>query len=173
MAGIGIRLISSVLDFNLNQTNRIMKSTNLQKITPYLWFESNGLEAAEYYTSIFPDSRIVNEAPMVTTFQLCGQVFSILAAGPHDEFNDSILFFIDCKDQEEVDYYWNRFIADGGKESMCGWLQDKYGVRWQIIPEKLMKLSHDPDPIKSKKMFDAMMKMKKIIVQDLETAYNS
>ena len=144
-----------------------------QKITPYLWFESNGLEAAEYYTSIFPDSRIVSRSPMVTTFEICGQRFSILTAGPHDAFNDAVSFYIDCKNQEEVDYYWDKFISDGGEESMCGWLKDKYGVRWQIIPEALIRLGNDSDPVKSKKVWDTMMRMKKIIVQDIEAAYNS
>ena len=150
-----------------------MASFNPQKITPFLWFESNGLEAAEYYTSIFPDSKIINESPMVTTFELFGQRFSILSAGAHDEFNDAVSFYIDCKDQKEVDYYWDRFITDGGEESMCGWLKDKYGVRWQVIPEALGRLGSDTDPEKSKKVWDAMMKMKKIIVKDLEAAYNS
>ena len=150
-----------------------MALVNAQKITPYLWFESNGLEAAEYYTRIFPESKIIKVSPIVTTFELFGQRFSILAAGPHDEFNDAVSFYIDCKDQKEVDYYWDRFITDGGEESMCGWLKDKYGVRWQIIPEALERLSGDADPEKSKKIWDAMMKMKKIIVKDLEAAYNS
>lgn len=143
------------------------------KITPYLWFESNGREAAQYYINIFPDSGLLSTSPMVTTFELCGQRFSILAAGPHDPFNDAVSFFVDCKDQEEVDYYWNKFIEDGGKESMCGWLQDKFGVRWQIIPEALIRLTNDADPEKSKKVFDAMLKMKKIIVNELEKAYRS
>ncbi len=144
-----------------------------QKITPFLWFERHGPEGAEYYTSIFPDSRVTSKAPMVTTFELCGQQFSILEAGPHHPFNDAISFSVDCKNQEEIDYYWNTFINDGGKESMCGWLQDKYGVRWQIIPEALTRLTGDPDPIKAKKVVDAMLKMRKIVVADLEEAYNS
>lgn len=144
----------------------------VQKITPFLWFESKGKEAAKYYTGIFPDSKIVSEAPMVTTFELSGQRFAILEAGPHDPFNDAVSFFVDCKDQDEVDHYWNTFINDGGKESMCGWLQDKYGVRWQIVPEALMKLTSGPDKEKSKRVFDAMLKMRKIIVKDLEEAYN-
>ena len=150
-----------------------MASINSQKIIPFLWFEKDGKEAAEYYTGIFPDSRIIEESPMVTTFELCGHKFSILAAGPHHPFNDAVSFYVDCKDQEEVDYYWDRLVGDGGEESMCGWLRDKHGVRWQIVPEALARLGNDPDPDKSKKVWDAMMKMKKIIVQDLEAAYNS
>jgi predicted 3-demethylubiquinone-9 3-methyltransferase (glyoxalase superfamily) len=110
---------------------------------------------------------------MVTTFELCGQRFCILEAGSHHTFNDAVSFYVDCKDQQEVDYYLNTFINDGGQESMCGWLMDKYGVRWQIIPEKLIKLSADSDPAKAKKVVDAMLKMRKIIVADLEAAYNS
>jgi predicted 3-demethylubiquinone-9 3-methyltransferase (glyoxalase superfamily) len=150
-----------------------MAAIKKQKITPFLWFESGGQEGAEYYTGIFPDSRIISKAPMITTFELCSQRFCILEAGPHDVFNDAVSFYVDCKDQEEVDYYWNTFISDGGEESMCGWLQDKYGVRWQIIPESLIRLSGDSDPVKAKKVVDAMLKMKKIIVADLEQAYNS
>ncbi|MBL6447944.1 VOC family protein [Fulvivirga sp. 29W222] len=150
-----------------------MAQLSTQKITPFLWFEANGQEGAEYYTSIFPNSRIISKAPMVTTFELCGQRFSILEAGPHDTFNDSVSFYIDCKDQEEVDYYWNTLVNDGGKESMCGWLQDKYGVRWQIVPEALITLSNDSDAEKARKVFGAMMKMKKIIFSELEEAYNS
>lgn len=150
-----------------------MASIHTQKITPFLWFKSNGLEAAEYYTSVFPDSKIVSRSPMVTSFELCGQRFSILEAGPHDPFNDAVSFYVDCKDQDEVDYYWNKFIDDGGKESMCGWLQDKYGLRWQIIPKALIRLMSDPDPEKAKRVADAMLKMKKIIISDLEEAYKS
>lgn len=150
-----------------------MAKINQQKITPFLWFEKDGADAAEYYISVFPESKLISKTPLVTTFQLFGQSFSILEAGPHNPFNDSVSFYIDCKDQEEVDYYWNRFIKDGGKESMCGWLQDKYGIRWQIIPEALIRLSNDTDSSKSKKVVDAMMKMKKIIVSDLEEAYYS
>lgn len=141
-----------------------------QKITPFLWFEENGLEAARYYMSVFPDAQLLAETPMVTTFELCGQRFSIMEAGPHDPFNDAISFFITCKDQSEVDYYWDRFITDGGKASQCGWLQDKYGVRWQIIPDILVKLTSDADAKKAGNVFNAMMKMKKIIVSELEEA---
>lgn len=150
-----------------------MAKINHPKITPFLWFETNGREGAEYYTNIFPDSRIISQVPMVTTFELCNQRFSILEAGPHDAFNDAISFYVDCKDQEEVDYYWNTFINDGGKASMCGWLQDKYGVRWQIIPEILIRLSNDPNAEKAKKVVNAMMKMSKIIVAELEDAYQN
>jgi predicted 3-demethylubiquinone-9 3-methyltransferase (glyoxalase superfamily) len=149
-----------------------MAIISTQKITPFLWFESRGAEGAEYYTTIFPDSAIVSKAPMVTIFTLCNQQFAILEAGPHDQFNDSVSFYVDCQNQEEVDYYWDRFINDGGEESMCGWLQDKFGVRWQIIPRALITLMGDPDPQKSKRVMEAMLKMTRIIVADLENAYN-
>ena len=141
-------------------------------ITPFLWFEKDGAQGAEYYTSIFPNSKILSISPMVTTFMLDGLRMSILEAGPHHPFNDAVSFFVNCKDQEEVDYFYDRFLADGGKASMCGWLEDKYGVRWQIIPEALMRLSGDPDQAKAKRVINAMLKMKKIIVQDLEEAYS-
>lgn len=147
-----------------------IKST---KITPFLWFEKNGEEGARYYVSIFPDSKIISTSPLVTTFEICNLRFSILAAGPHHEFNDAVSFYVSCSNQEEVDYYWNKFISDGGKESMCGWLQDKYGVRWQIIPDTLIELSNDSNPEKAKKVIDAMLKMRKIVIADLLTAYNS
>ncbi|MCB0664009.1 MAG: VOC family protein [Saprospiraceae bacterium] len=150
-----------------------MATLQKQKITPFLWFEKGGKEAATYYSGIFPDSKVLSSTPMVTTFQLCGQQFSILEAGPHHPFNDAISFYVHCVDQAEVDYYWNTFIHDGGTESMCGWLQDKYGVRWQIIPDALIQLTNDTDPTRAKRVIDAMLKMRKIVVADLEAAYNN
>lgn len=153
--------------------NNNMAHIEIQKITPFLWFENNGQEGAEYYVSLFPESKIISKTPLVTTFELCGLKMSILEAGPHHPFNDAVSFYVNCKNQEEVDYYWHRFIRDGGEQSMCGWLQDKYGVRWQIIPETLITLTNDPDPVKAKKVIDAMMKMRKIDIAELERAYNS
>lgn len=143
------------------------------KITPFLWFESQAKEAAEYYVGIFPDSRIVSENPFVVTFEICGQRFSTLNGGPHDQFNDAVSFMVDCKDQQEVDHYWNRLIADGGRESMCGWLKDKYGVAWQIVPEALPRLINHPDRARAQKAIDAMLKMRKIVVAELEAAFDS
>ena len=148
-----------------------MAIVNTAKITPFLWFEKDGREAAEYYTSIFPGSRILSDNGMVTNFELSGQRMAILTAGPHLPFNDAISFYVDCRDQEEVDRYWDRFIDDGGTESMCGWLQDRYGVRWQLIPQALIRLTNDPDPARAKRVVGAMLRMKRIVVRDLEQAY--
>ncbi len=146
----------------------------VQKITPFLWFESQGKEAANYYVSMFPGSKILQENDFVVSFEICGQQFSTLIGKPDNiPFNDSISFYVDCKDQEEVDYYWNKFLDDGGQESMCGWLKDKYGVSWQIIPEKLIQMINHPEKEKAKKAMEAMMGMKKIVVRELEEALNS
>lgn len=152
----------------------------MQKITPFLWFEDNLKEAVEYYTSIFKDSKIVNKEvyengePVITaTFELLGQRFMALQGGKQPfTFNESVSFFVDCEDQAEVDYYWNALTANGGQESMCGWLKDKYGLSWQIIPKQLMRLMGDKDQQKAQRVMQAMLKMRKIIVADLEKAYN-
>jgi predicted 3-demethylubiquinone-9 3-methyltransferase (glyoxalase superfamily) len=146
---------------------------SIQKITPFLWFESQGQEAAAYYVSVFPEAKIIDSNPLVTTFELFGQRFATLNGGPHHQFNDSISLMIDCKDQAEVDYYWDKFITDGGKESQCGWLKDKYGLSWQIVPEALPKLMMHPDQEKAGKAMQAMLKMRKIVVAELEAAFNS
>jgi predicted 3-demethylubiquinone-9 3-methyltransferase (glyoxalase superfamily) len=105
-------------------------------------------------------------------FQLDGQDFMALNAGPHHKFNEAISMFVSCEDQAEVDYYWNKLIADGGEESMCGWLKDKYGLSWQIIPKQLGELMGDADPAKAQSVTQAMLQMKKIVVADLQKAYD-
>ena len=154
-----------------------------QTITPCLWFENNALEAAEFYTSIFPDSSIatVQRAPadtpgpkagsvLVVQFKLAGQDYQALNGGPHDKFNDAISLSVSCKDQTEVDRYWSALTAGGGKPVQCGWLKDKYGLSWQIVPKRLPELLADPDPGKAKRVMEAMMKMVKIDVAALEAA---
>jgi predicted 3-demethylubiquinone-9 3-methyltransferase (glyoxalase superfamily) len=142
-------------------------------ITPCLWCKDGALEKAEYYCSIFPNSKIVSKHPAVVAFELNGNLFQALNGGVDFEYNESISFTIDCADQKEVDYYWDRFISDGGSAMDCSWLKDKYGLRWQIVPSILPKLMMDSDPQKAAKVMEAMMKMQKIIVADLEQAYNS
>jgi predicted 3-demethylubiquinone-9 3-methyltransferase (glyoxalase superfamily) len=142
----------------------------MQKIKTFLWFDKQAEEAANFYVSIFRNSRIVSVSPMVVTFELEGQRFMALNGGPHFHFNEAISLFVDCETQEEVDEYWTRLTA-GGSESQCGWLKDKYGLSWQIVPRALARLMGDPDPVKSKRVFDAMMKMKKIDVAALERAH--
>ncbi len=151
----------------------------MKKITPFLWFDTQAQEAMNFYVSIFKNSKVGSvqragpDGPVTSvTFQLEGQDFMALNAGPQFKFNEAISFFVDCKTQEEVDELWNKLISDGGEESMCGWLKDKYGLSWQIIPKQLGELISDPDPVKSKRVINAMLKMKKIIVADLQKAYD-
>ena len=156
-----------------------------QKITPFLWFDKEALEAAKLYTSIFnsapgssKNSKINNEENykdtpsgeiQIVTIVLDGQEFMLMNAGPTFKFSEAISFIIDCKDQQEVDYFWNKLTSDGGEESQCGWLKDKFGVSWQVIPKQLNELLAKD---KSGKVMQAMLKMKKIIVADLEKAYS-
>ena len=150
----------------------------MKKITPFLWFDKEAEEAMNLYVSIFKNSKAgeVQRGPdgraFVVTFELDGQEFMGLNAGPHHKFNEAISFYVDCKDQKEVDDLWNKLTADGGEESMCGWLKDKYGVSWQIVPRQLMELMGDPDPEKAGRVRDAMLKMQKIIVADLQKAHD-
>ncbi len=143
----------------------------MKKITPFLWFESQAEEAMNYYVSVFKNSKVLSSNPQSVNFILDGQEFIGLNAGPQFKFNEAISFLVNCEDQNEVDYYWNKLIADGGEESMCGWLKDKYGLSWQIIPKQLGELMGDPDPEKAQRVVQAMLKMKKIIVADLQKAH--
>ncbi len=151
----------------------------MSKITPFLWFDNNLEEAVNFYTSVFKSAKIINISKMpdgkymVASFELEGQKFNGMNAGPTFKFNEAVSFFVDCEDQEEVDYFWEKLTADGGAESQCGWLKDKFGLSWQIIPKQLMKLMGDPDQATAKKAMDAMLKMKKIIVKDLQDAVNN
>lgn len=138
-----------------------------QKITTFLWFEGNQAdEAAKFYASIFPGARVLDANPMSVTFELFGQRFVALNGKRADvPFTDAVSLFVDCEDQAEVDRYWDAFITKGGgKPTMCGWLRDRYGVAWQIIPRALMKLISHP------KAMQAMLKMQKIDVATLERA---
>ncbi len=154
----------------------------MQKITPFLWFDNNAEEAMNFYASIFPDSKIgkVNRLGKVgpegsgnvitASFTLQGQDFMVMNAGPHFKFNEAISFFVDCEDQKEVDYYWGKLTSGGGSPSQCGWLKDKFGLSWQIVPKALGNLLGDKDPERAKRAMDAMMKMTKIDVAGLERA---
>ncbi len=154
----------------------------MQKITPFLWFDSQAEEAANFYVSIFKNSKIdtisrygdAGPGPkgsvMVVTFQLEGQKFAALNGGPHFTFTPAISLFVDCETQEEVDELWDKLLV-GGRTDRCGWLQDKYGLSWQIIPTVLMKLMSDPDPAKSSRVMQAMLQMEKIDIKRLQDAY--
>ena len=157
----------------------------MQKITTFLWFDDQAEEAINFYTSIFPDSRIVSAtrypegAPgpagklMTATFELHGQQFIALNGGPEFKFTEAISLYVACETQEEVDRLWERLLADGGEEQMCGWLKDKFGLSWQIIPNALGELMNDPDPVKAQNVMQAMLQMKKIDVAELRRAYES
>ena len=140
------------------------------KITPFLWFEDQMEEAVKFYVSVFPDSRITMMSPMTSAFVLAGQAFMALQGGPQFKFTEAVSLFVSCKDQAEVDRYWNVLIADGGAESQCGWLKDRYGLSWQIIPEALGRYFADPDTAKAQRVMHAMLKMRKIVVAELDAA---
>jgi predicted 3-demethylubiquinone-9 3-methyltransferase (glyoxalase superfamily) len=154
----------------------------MQKITPFLWFDKNAEEAVNTYMSIFKNSKLLETARygegmplpagtlLTATFQLEGQQFMALNGGPMFKFNEAISFMVDVQTQEELDYYWNRLLEDGTKQQ-CGWLKDKYGLSWQIVPSMLGKLMGDKDPVKAGRVMQAMLKMEKIIIKDLQRAY--
>ena len=153
-------------------------------ITPHLWFDQEAREAAELYCSVFPNSRILevndmgemgpDEVVQITsvTFELNGQRVIALDAGPAFKFNESFSFFVECDTQEEVDAYWARLTADGGQESQCGWLKDKFGLSWQIIPKLFGELMRDQDRDRADRVTQAMLQMRKIDSEALLAAYN-
>jgi predicted 3-demethylubiquinone-9 3-methyltransferase (glyoxalase superfamily) len=155
-----------------------------KKIFPFLWYAKDAEEAARFYTSIFPNSHVErvtalqSESPSgppgsvkVVDFSLFGQPFQAMTAGPHHEFNDAISMVVLCEDQAELDRYWNALLEGGGKPQACGWLIDRYGVRWQVTPAALERMMRDEDPVRSKRATDAMLKMVKLDIAALEKAY--
>lgn len=153
----------------------------MQKITPFLWFDKEAREAAKFYTTVFKESKLkspvqLDDTPSGTvdiiTIELFGQDFILMSAGPQFKFTEAISFVIDCADQEEVDYYWKKLTGDGGEESQCGWLKDKFGISWQVVPRQLNELMSDPDPKKANATMQAMLKMKKIVIADLQKAHD-
>lgn len=156
----------------------------MQKITPFLWFDDNAEEAMNYYVSIFENSKIKNVARygeagpgpkgtvMTGTFELDGQEFMALNGGPHFKFTEAISLFVNCETQEEVNELWEK-LSEGGSKSQCGWLKDKFGLSWQIIPKVLGELMNDPDPVKSQRVMNAMLQMTKIDIKGLRAAYES
>jgi predicted 3-demethylubiquinone-9 3-methyltransferase (glyoxalase superfamily) len=154
------------------------------RIFPFLWYAEKAEEAAAFYASIFPDSRVErvtalqSETPSgppgsvkVVDFTLLGQRFQAMTAGPHHEFNDAISITVLCADQTELDRYWDALLAGGGRPQACGWLIDRFGLRWQIVPEVFEEMMRDPDPARAKRVTDAMMTMIKFDVAALEHAY--
>jgi len=160
----------------------------MQKITPFLWFDNKAKEAANFYTSIFKNSKIVSDArygeegakvsgrpkgtAMTVAFQLDGQEFVALNGGPHFKFSEAVSFVVNCKTQEEVDHYWEKLSAGGDeKAQQCGWLKDKYGLSWQIVPDVLGKMMQDKDQKNSENVMRALLQMKKLDIKTLKKAY--
>jgi predicted 3-demethylubiquinone-9 3-methyltransferase (glyoxalase superfamily) len=161
----------------------------MQKITPFLWFDHQAEEAAKFYTSIFKNSKVGKilrygeEAAKISQsgrppgsvltieFEIEGQKFTALNGGPEFKFNESISFVVNCDAQKEVDYFWEKLTADGGEESQCGWLRDKFGLSWQVVPTVLIDMLHDKDSAKSERVMEAMLQMQKIDIQKLKAAY--
>jgi predicted 3-demethylubiquinone-9 3-methyltransferase (glyoxalase superfamily) len=160
---------------------RTRKDDAMQKITPCLWFDTEGEEAATFYTAVFPNSRIVDVTRygaagprpegtvMTVSFELDGQKFVALNGGPEFKFSEAISFQVSCATQEEVDTFWDT-LSEGGEAGPCGWLKDKFGVSWQIVPAVLPELLSEPDPEKSQRVMEAMLSMKKIEIDALERA---
>lgn len=144
----------------------------MTQITPCLWIPVTPEEAVAYYKSIFANVEAANLNPMTGTVTIEGQRFQLLNGGPMYKFNEAVSFVIRCKDQAEVDYYWNKLTADGGVESQCAWCKDKFGMSWQVVPDALMDFIGHPDRTKADRAVQAMLKMKKIVVADLEAAFN-
>lgn len=151
----------------------------MSKITPFLWFDNQAEEAAHLYASIFENVKIEPVARygeggtvMTIDFEIEGQRFTALNGGPHFKFNEAFSIMVDCTTQEEVDYYWSKLIADGGEESQCGWLKDKFGLSWQIIPRALKECLGSPDPKKAQAAMHAMLQMKKIDIAALQKAHD-
>ncbi len=159
----------------------------MQKITPFLWFDNQAEEAAKFYTSVFKNSKIgrilrYDEASakaagrpagsvLTVEFEIEGQTFTALNGGPQFKFNESVSFVVNCKTQEEVDYFWEKLTSGGGQESECGWLKDKFGLSWQVTPTVLIDMLNDKDPKKAGRVMKAMMQMQKIEINKLKAAY--
>jgi predicted 3-demethylubiquinone-9 3-methyltransferase (glyoxalase superfamily) len=152
-----------------------------QKITPNLWFDTEAEEAADFYTSVFKNSRIVNVAHyteaaprpagtvMTVEFELDGQRFVGINGGPQFTFDEAVSFQISCEDQDEVDYYWER-LTEGGEEGPCGWLKDRFGLSWQVVPTGMAELFNDPDPERARRAMEAMLQMRKLDIEALRRA---
>jgi predicted 3-demethylubiquinone-9 3-methyltransferase (glyoxalase superfamily) len=159
----------------------------MRKITPFLWFDHQAEEAVKFYTSVFKNSKVgrilrygENAAKaaggpvgsvLTIEFEIEGQKFVALNGGPQFKFNESVSFVVNCDTQEEVDYYWGKFTVDGGEESACGWLKDKFGLSWQVTPTVLIDMLHDIDSEKAERVMKAMLQMQKIDIEKLKAAY--
>jgi predicted 3-demethylubiquinone-9 3-methyltransferase (glyoxalase superfamily) len=156
----------------------------MPKITPFLWFDTQAEEAAKFYVSVFRNSKIVETTHygegsskpagtvLTVEFELDGTRFLALNGGPHFQFSEAISFSIDCKSQDDIDYYWNKLTAGGGGPLKGGWLKDRFGVSWQVVPDMMPRLLQDPDRARASRAMKAMLKMKKIVIADIEAAAN-
>ncbi len=142
----------------------------MPNVTPFLWYATPLDEVVAYYREIFPDFQEISTTPQSASFQICGQRFQALNGGPRHRFNEAVSLVIECENQGEVDHYWSRLTADGGSESMCGWLKDRYGLSWQVIPKALVRYLADPDRERAERVTQAMLKMRKIEVAELDRA---
>jgi predicted 3-demethylubiquinone-9 3-methyltransferase (glyoxalase superfamily) len=142
----------------------------MQKITPFLWFEGNAEQAARFYISIFKNSKILSASPMSVTLELEGQRLMILNGGPHHKLSPAVSLFVHCETQPEIDDLWAKLTADGGADGRCGWLTDKYGLSWQLVPPILGELLSNPDRAKAQRVMAAMMTMNKLEISALQRA---
>lgn len=145
----------------------------MQKITPFLWYDGKAEEAAKLYTTIFSNSKLLSSNPMSATVEIEGQQLHLFNGGPMFQFNPSFSMMVNCETQTEIDDKWNKLIADGGAESRCGWLTDKFGLSWQIVPTVLMSLIGGPDKEGANRAMQAMLQMNKLDIQQLQDAYNN
>jgi predicted 3-demethylubiquinone-9 3-methyltransferase (glyoxalase superfamily) len=159
--------LARVLDTNLLDWDAAMTS-----ITPFLWLNNTVPQAVAFYTAIFPDAKVETVNDFMATFELAGQRFHALNGGPQFRFNEAVSFFVSVETQDEVDYFWSRLTADGGEESRCGWLKDRFGLSWQVVPTILGQRLSDPDREKAGRAMKAMLGMQKIIIADIESAYH-
>ena len=142
----------------------------MPKITPFLWFDTGAEEAARFYVSVFKNTRILSVSPMTVAFEIDGQKVLGLNGGPNYKLNEAFSFQIDCQDQAEVDYFWEALLSGGGQPSRCGWLKDRFGLSWQVVPAALPKLLGDPDRERASRAQQAMLKMVKLDIAELERA---
>lgn len=149
-----------------------MTKVSTPKIIPFLWFDNNAKDAIKFYTSVFKKSKVIQLHPMVSTFELEGQRFMALNGGSAFKFTEAISLFVTCDTQKEVDFYWKKLLSGGGKPDRCGWLKDQFGLSWQIVPSILGKFMSDPDPKKSERVMQAVLKMIKLDIKTLKKAYD-
>lgn len=149
-----------------------MTKISTQKITPFLWYDRQAKEAANFYCSLFKNSRIISSSDMMVEFELEGLQFMALNGGPKYKFTEANSFLVICENQEEVDHFWNALTGEGGVESMCGWCKDRFGLSWQIIPQRFMEIMKTGTPDQVQRVMKVMMPMRKMIIEEFEAVFN-